>query len=89
MFTIENMKRHCLNSGAVVVYSAILRNNDTELHVELSQSGDNIVAYESETDLIHDLNVPEGVDKVEDLRNGDEVSIKHSIVETASIYKVK
>ena len=89
MFTIENLKRHCLNSGAIVACSAILRNNDRILHVELSQSGDNIVAYESETDLIHHLNVPKGVAKVDDLRDGDEISIKHSVVETAPIYQPK
>lgn len=89
MFTIENLKRHCLNSGAMVAYSAILRNNDRMLLVELSQSGDNIVAYESETGLIYHLNVPKGVAKVDDLRDGDEVSIKHSVVETATIYQPK
>lgn len=83
------MKRHYLNSGAQIAYSAILRNNNSKLYVELSQSGDNIVAYESETDLIHHMNVPEGISKVEDLCDGDEVSIKHSAVETTSIYHVK
>lgn len=89
MFTIEDLKCHYLDSGARMAYSAILRNNDRRLYVELSQSGDNIVAYESETDLIHHLNVPEGVAKIEDLHDGDEVSIKLPVAETASIYQFK
>lgn len=89
MFTIKNLTCHYLNSGTIVAYSADLRNNNRILYVELSQSGDNIVAYESETDLIHYLNVPEGVVKIEDLRDGDTVSIEHSTAETASIYQGK
>ena len=65
---------------------AIEKIGEERRFVEFSQSGPNIVAYEKETDLIHHLNLPEGINRIEDLLNGHEVAFRISIEETAKHY---
>ena len=86
MYTIEDMQCHHLNNGINVVYTAVLSNGEERRFVEFSQSGSNIVAYEKETDLIHHLNLPEGINRIEDLLNGHEVAFRISIEESAKHY---
>ena len=85
-FIIEDMQCHVLDNGARVGYSATLKDGSNRMYVEFSQSGNNIVAYESATDLIHQLILPDGINKIEDLRTGHKVSIRVSAEETASHY---
>ena len=86
MYTIEDMRCHHLNNGINVVSPAVLSNGEERRFVEFSQSGPNIVAYEKETDLIHHLNLPEGINRIEDLLNGYEVAFRISTEETAKHY---
>ena len=86
MYTIEDMQRHVLDNGTKVMYTAVLNNGNARRSVEFSQSGPNIVAYEKETDLIHHLNLPNGINGIEDLLNGHEVSFRISTEETAKHY---
>lgn len=86
MYTIEDMQRIFLNNGTSVVYTAVLNNGNERRNVEFSQSGSNVVAYEKETDLIHQLILPDGISRIDDLLNGHEVSFRISTEETAKYY---
>lgn len=75
MFTIENLAyHHCVNEQCGF-YSATLVNENKKLAVTLSQNGDTIVAYESSTNSIYDLRVPDTIHNIKDLRNGDRIDI--------------